>query len=112
MLGSAAEDPSAARRLPWLGDRIDNDRLALLHDLDAALEGGGHVLRIADRSDTGHTVRLRHLRVIDVGLDQSRSDMRAIDAAIPLRRHALNKHDLGVIAAIVVHDREQWDLVM
>src|SRR5437764_4402034 len=77
--------------LSRLGDRVDDDGLTFLHDLDSALECRSHVFRIRDWTDAGEAIRLGHLRVIDVRLDKTCADVRAVDTAIALSGHALHE---------------------
>ncbi len=49
---------------------------------------------------------------IQIGILELRADARPVDAAVVPRRHALHVHDLLVIGAVVVHDREHRDLMV
>src|ERR1700682_4295421 len=91
---------------------IEQRRLAFFDPLDAALERRGQVLGIGDRSLAIQAVGFRHLGVVDIGLPQLGPDMAAVLSAIARAGAALQDYHLGMIAAVVVHDGEQWNLVM
>src|SRR5205809_5256836 len=94
--------PFSVSSLSRLGNDVEHDRFALLHFFDPALERWSKVLRIADRAFGVHTVGLCHLRVIDVGLAQRGTDMRAVDAAIALAAHLLHEHHFLMVSTVVV----------
>jgi len=82
---------------------------------DRFLERGTELGRILDRAFRPPAHRLGELAIVDVGIVDAGADrahvLAGVDDAIAEVRHALHVHDFLVVAAVVVHHREQRNLV-
>src|SRR5215831_3932388 len=97
--------------LPRLGPDIDQRGLAGLHGGDRLLDGGPELGGILDRPFGPPAHRFRKLVILDAGADRTHVAAQAGHAVAEVGQ-ALDVHDLLVIAAVVVHHREQRDLVL
>src|SRR6476469_7535809 len=118
---SAAANPSAIIHI-----RITAPSTRLRHDIDQRrLAGLDHLHRLFERwrkftwfgyrTGRPHPHRTRQLAVVDGRIFETRADRTYVVAkagdAVAAVRHALNVHHLLMIAAIIVHHRQQWNLV-
>src|SRR5260221_5520834 len=99
----------------WRHDR-DQRGLAGLDHLDRFLERGCKFIGIGDRTSRPHPHRAGELGVVDrrifkAGADRGNVLAQTGDTVTPAR-HTLHVHRFLVIATIVVHDREQRNLVL
>src|SRR5262249_26274471 len=101
--------------LPRLRPDVDQRRLAGLHHGDRLLDRGPELGGILYWSLRPPAHRLRELVILDVGILDAGADRAHVAAQVRNTvaevGQALDVHHLLVIAAVVVHDREQWDLV-
>src|SRR5215470_18860382 len=92
---------------PRLSDDVNKGGFATFDDVERALDRTAELFRIRHGPFGVQAETSRQSGVVDVRVFDGRPDPCRRDAALVPVGHALNVHDLLMIGAVVVHDREQ-----
>src|SRR5262249_23448296 len=103
-----------ARASARLRPDVDQRGLAGFHGRHRLLDRGPELLGILDRPLRPPAHGFRELVILDVGIHDAGANraevVRRIGIAVAEARDPLHMHQFLMIAAVVVHDREQRDL--
>ena len=95
-----------------LRHNVDQRRFARFDRINAPRDCRSQIAWVGNRPHADNTERLRKLRVLDVRLCDFISNMEIGKTTVAPVSDGLNMHNLAVISAIVVHDREHGNVVV
>src|ERR1700737_2939248 len=90
-----------------LRHHVDQCRISALHNRNRALQRRAKILGVGNRTLAMHPHTLREFRVVDVRSLESSSDMRTRNTAIVAVSHALDVHELLMVATIIGLDAKR-----